>query len=124
MANLKYLCNEDVSISTSPNGVWSPNGSIQKTTGVCEAPPGKKIIVNNLGWSPSGCVFAPNTFVSGSSSGISATSIVTDSNNSIIRDGDIGTCAGTFINPNTGATIPCSCSLSIGSPGQVHVQSE
>jgi len=118
----KEIANEDHTAEAT-GAAWTPNGSWSTDYSTkCKAT-GKKILKNNLGWTPSGCTLASYTWISGSSSGIDATaSKVKCENEKPHRKGDTGSCTGIFnLTANPFTPLTCSCSLEIKDAGQTKV---
>jgi len=65
-----------------------------------------------------------HTFTSGAGS-INATAIKTKVDNLLVlRKDDPGTCVGSWINTQSGLSVPCSCTLKISDAGQTKVLAE
>ncbi len=123
----KEIANEDynLKITNTAPGAAVPDGSSGVTTGLFNMN-GKKVIVDKVSWSPSGCTLAAHTFVSGNSAGVAATAVCVKSDGkAVTRKGDLGVCVGSFTltaPPNT--PMPCACNLEIDNAGQTDAKGE
>jgi hypothetical protein len=87
----------------------------------------KKILLSAIQYSftaGSPCVLPMHTFISGIGS-IQATAIKTKCDGlPVMREGDSGSCSGSFTNNNSGLPVSCSCTLRIANAGQTKVKAE
>jgi hypothetical protein len=66
--------------------------------------------------------FAGHTFVSGAGSISTTATKVKADGQVVLRADDSGTCAGSWTNTSTGATVACSCNCKIANAGQNKVK--
>jgi hypothetical protein len=126
----KEIANEDRVIVITSNGPWTPGPATGMTW--IEIKAGKTklsnkfAMINQISWVALGCTFGGHTFVSGGSvEAIMATATKCKCDNMfVLRKDDQGSCAGTFTNNSSGATVPCTCSFKIDMAGQVKVKGE
>lgn len=116
-----------------PADVWTPgdpNNPADMTLVTQEASAAKaegaKILINGISWTvtPGACSLSGGTHLSGASVvpiAPSATNVRCD-NILVLREGDVGTCAGVFTVGSL--TVPCSCIFSIDDAGQSTVKGE
>jgi len=119
------IVNEDFSMTVTPLGAWIPGTPSYTVTKASKAEENnKKILLNIISWSMSGCILAGSAFVSGAGS-VSATALKCKCDSlSVMREQDSGTCNGTF--QPSGAPppppVPCSCTFIISNAGQNKVK--
>lgn len=83
----------------------------------------KPILTTTLSWVASGCTFPPNTHTAGGGAIMaSKAKKTTFMKQKPLVKGDSGFCSGAFVNPMTGAPIPCSCKFEIEDAGQTKVK--
>jgi hypothetical protein len=88
----------------------------------------KKVCINNIAFTPLNCTLSNATWVSGNSNGIDGTTTkcfdIVSGKKTILREGDMGTCNGTFTITSPPFTLPCSCTLIITDAGQDKVSGD
>ena len=126
----KEVANEDRVILITPNsaGVPGPATGMTYTQTLASKTKlsNKFALINQISWTAIGCTIAAHTFVSGASaSPLMATATKCKCDNLfVIRTGDSGTCAGSFTNNSTAATVTCTCKYEIQNAGQIKVKAE
>lgn len=120
----EYIANTGRTITITPQGGWTPGGpSYTHIESGHIKLSGSKAILSQIVWTVSGC--SMGAFVGGGGGNIQATaSNVKMDGMKPMRETDEGSCSGTLKNPNTGATIPCSCKYKITNAGQSKVKAE
>ena len=110
---------QEVPLSSSIVGINATKASVS----------GKKVVVSTItttfvGDCPYASLATLHTFVSGAGSMSAGATKNTADTLPVFLEGDIGTCAGPtgFTNNNTGAPVPCACTLKISSAGQEKVK--
>lgn len=107
------------------------NGISSTSSPSCEAPAGKAIQCTAISYTftaaGGGCPFisGSHTFIAGGGA-IAATATLTKCDGlAPMREGDTGTCAGTWTPPSTPPpTIPCACTTEVIDPQQTAVKAE
>ena len=119
-----FIANTHRIISISPQGAWTPGSPVYIQT------PAAKMKVNNIpvlvtqiSWTITGCT--AGAFTGGGGGSIPATAVKCKADNqSVMRENDTGQCQGVLTNPNTGATLNCTCEYKITNAGQIKVKGE
>jgi len=120
-----FIANADynLNVTNTVPGAAIPNGSEGTTPGSFKMN-AKAVIVDKITYSPSGCTFPSYTFIGGESAGVLATSVkVKSGGKAVMRLGDVGVCAGVFnLTASPFTPLPCACTLTVDSAGQVKVK--
>ena len=122
----QFLADESRIISIIPKGPWIPaTASYTETTGK-NITSSKKILLDKITWTMSGCQFPPNVFVSGSGEIKATCEKLRDNGKAPLRMLDEGECNGTFQPPGVPPPppVPCNCIFKIIDGGIKKVKGE
>ena len=114
----EFLADESRSIVITPNGPWIPaTASYTETKSGKNKTTGKKILLDKIDWTMSGCQFPPNVFISGSGSISSTCQKVKMEGKKPMRVNDEGQCNGSFqppfVIPPPPPPVSCNCKFKI-----------